>query len=276
MYLLTATSCRSYYRETKKYCDKTKIDSHNMKIQIINPNASVPMTQAIARAARRVAGVGTEILASGTASGPASIESAFDEALALPGLLHAVAQGRSQGVQGHVIACFGDPGLAAAREVADAPVLGIAQAAMHAASLLSERFSVVTTLQRTVSSAERLAGLYGFGRQCRGVHATGLPVLALEAAMADAAIYVKVRDVAQAALEKDGSGALVLGCAGMAPLCERLATDLRVPVVDGVGMAVKLAEALAGAGLFASKHGDNARPQVKPVTGVMAEFAWAD
>ena len=58
-----------------------------MQIQVINPNASAPMTEAIGQAARRVAGSGTHIVLAGTTSGPASIESAFDEALALPGLL---------------------------------------------------------------------------------------------------------------------------------------------------------------------------------------------
>lgn len=247
-----------------------------MQIQVINPNASMPMTEAIGQAARRVAGEGVRIVLTGTASGPASIESAFDEALAVPGLLQAVAEGRRMGVQAHVIACFGDPGLAAAREVADAPVLGIAQAAMHVASLLAPHFSVITTLQRTVSSAERLARLYGFGHQCRRVHATGLPVLALEAAVTDDRVFARVRSCAERAVEEDGSGALVLGCAGMAPLCERLSSALGLPVIDGVGVAVKLAEALLGAGLVASKHGDNARPQAKAVTGAMAAFALAD
>lgn len=247
-----------------------------MQIQVINPNASAPMTEAIGQAARRVAGSGTRIVLAGTTSGPASIEIAFDEALALPGLLQAVAQGRRLGVQAHVIACFGDPGLVAAREVADAPVLGIAQAAMHAASLLAPRFSVITTLQRTVSSAERLARLYGFEQQCRRVHATGLPVLALEAAASDEQVFERVRACAERAVMEDGCGALVLGCAGMAPLCERLSATLGLPVIDGVGVAVKLAEALAGAGLSPSKHGDSARPEPKPVTGAMAAFAWAD
>ena len=54
--------------------------------------------------------------------------------MSLPGLLAAVRQGEAEGVDGHVIACFGDPGLLAARELARGPVLGIAEAAMHAAS----------------------------------------------------------------------------------------------------------------------------------------------
>lgn len=247
-----------------------------MNIQIINPNASRAMTEAIGQAARRVAGPDTRIVLAGTPSGPASIESAFDEALALPGLLQAVASGRRAGVDAHVIACFGDPGLAAAREVADVPVLGIAQAALHAASLLAPHFSVITTLQRTVSATERLVRDYGFERQCRGIHPTGLPVLALEAAATDESVFARVRAGAEQVVQTDRCGALVLGCAGLAPLSKRLSQVLSLPVIDGVGLSIKLAEALVGAGLAPSKHGDAARPQAKAVTGAMAAFALAD
>ncbi|NED70576.1 Asp/Glu racemase, partial [Streptomyces sp. SID10244] len=54
---------------------------------------------------------------------------------------------------GYLIACFGDPGLDAAREAADAPVMGIAEAAMHLAAPLGRGFSIVTTLDRTIGRA---------------------------------------------------------------------------------------------------------------------------
>ncbi len=241
-------------------------------IQIVNPNTSAAMTAKLAAVARQVAAPGTEGRVRGSASGPESIESAFDEALALPGLLLAVAQGEREGAHGHVIACFGDPGLAAARELARGPVLGIAEAAMHAATLVAPTFSVVTTLERTVASAQRLVAHYGFERQCRRVRATGIPVLALEHAASDAALYARISAECERALAEDGSGAIVLGCAGMADLCQRLSDTLRVPVIDGVSVAIKLVEALVGAGLATSKRGDYAAPESKAVSGAMAAF----
>ncbi len=50
--------------------------------------------------------------------GPASIESHYDEALSVPGVLDEIAKGERDGVDGYVLACFGDPGLDAARELA--------------------------------------------------------------------------------------------------------------------------------------------------------------
>lgn len=55
-----------------------------------------------------------------------------------------------------IIACFGDPGLEAAREVLHGPVLGIAEAASHMASIRVSSFSVITTLSRTCRMTEHL------------------------------------------------------------------------------------------------------------------------
>src|SRR4051794_7753979 len=128
-----------------------------MRIMVINPNTTASMTDLIASSARAVAGPGTRLDAVTSAMGPASIESHYDEALSVPGILAAVAEGERDGVDGYVIACFGDPGLDAAREVAAGPVVGIAEAAMHAATLVGRGFSVVTTLDRTRGRAWELA-----------------------------------------------------------------------------------------------------------------------
>ncbi|HEY3048488.1 MAG TPA: aspartate/glutamate racemase family protein [Polaromonas sp.] len=243
-----------------------------MQIQLINPNTTVAMTEKMAVAARQVASAGTRILAVQSATGPASIESAVDEALALPGLLAQIQAGEAAGVDAHVIACFGDPGLRAAREVASAPVIGIAEAAMQLACLVSASFSVVTTLARTVPTAQRLLHDYGMTARCARVRATGIAVLELEAQTSDL-LRQKIGDECRLALAEDGVGAIVLGCAGMADLCTELTQALGVPVIDGVTAAVKLAEALVALRLRTSKRGDYAQPSIKPYAGVMAQFA---
>jgi len=131
-------------------------------IQLINPNTSLGMTEVMAATARQVAAPGTEIWAVCPEEGAPSIEGHFDEAIAAIGVLQQVKAGRAAGVDGHIIACFGDPGLLAARELAQAPVIGIAEAAMHMATLLATRFSIVTTLPRTLTIARHLLHQYGF------------------------------------------------------------------------------------------------------------------
>src|SRR5215475_15696437 len=115
-------------------------------INVINPNTTETMTALIAQAAQASAGLNTRIVGRTSTFGPASIEGHYDEALATIGMLKAVAAGDTEGAHAHVIACFGDPGLLAAREITTAPVLGIAEAAMRAASFVAIHFSVVTTL----------------------------------------------------------------------------------------------------------------------------------
>lgn len=127
-----------------------------MKIKVINPNTTASMTQKIEAAAQAVANAGTEIMASNPAMGPVSIESHYDEALSVVGLLEEIRKGEDIGVNGYVIACFGDPGILAARELARGPVLGIAEAAMHAASFIATGFSIVTTLSRTKAITQQL------------------------------------------------------------------------------------------------------------------------
>ena len=243
-----------------------------MKIKVINPNTTLSMTEKIGASARAAAAPGTQVLAVSPAMGPVSIEGHYDEAVSALGVLEEVRKGEQDGYEGYVIACFGDPGLLAAREVARGPVIGIAEAAMHAASFIATGFSVVTTLKRTCIIAEHLAHAYGMERFCRGIYGTDLPVLELERPNSDA--YRVVLAQCREALARDGSGAIVLGCAGMTDLCRGLSDELGVPVIDGVNVAVKLVELLVSLGLLTSKSGDFAYPLGKPFTGMLAGFAF--
>ncbi|MBS9402749.1 aspartate/glutamate racemase family protein [Halomonas sp. TRM85114] len=236
-----------------------------MHIRVINPNTTGSMTSTIAEAARRIASPGTHITATQPDSGPVSIESHFDEAISVVGMLEEVLAGEREGADAYVIACFGDPGLLAARELTRAPVIGIAEAAFHMATLISTRFSVVTTLGRTGIIAEHLLEQYGFGHHCRRVRAAEIPVLDLEE-NSDAAL-VRIVDECRRARDEDGIGAIVLGCGGMAELTDTISREVGLPVVEGVTAAVKLAEALVCLGLGTSKHGDLAFPRPKPFSG---------
>ena len=242
-----------------------------MKLQVINPNTSAAMTARIAEAARAVAAPGTEVLASQPSFGAPSIEGHHDDVWAAAGVCEQVSAGLALGAQAHVIACFGDPGLHGARELAAGPVIGIAEAAFHAASLVATHFSVVTTLERTCVIAEHLLHQYGFERRCRAVHATEIAVLELDEPGSQA--YARILAASRQALQQDRSGAIVLGCAGMADLCQRLQAELGVPVIDGVAAAVKFAETLVALGLGTSKRGDYARPLPKRYAGLASPWS---
>lgn len=245
-----------------------------MRIGIINPTTTRAFAERNEAAGSRIAAPGTSVVSLQPLSGPASIEGHYDEAIAVIGILECLKSDAAAACDGYVIACFGDPGLLAAREATDRPVVGIAEAAFHVAAMVATGFSVVTTLDRTAIIAEHILKLYGLEALCRRVRGTEIPVLDLEDS--DDEIAARIEAECRHALDEDRSGAIVLGCAGMADLAAALTVRLGVPVIDGVGAGVKMAEALVGLGVRTSKRGDLASPRPKPVAGTVAHLAWSE
>jgi allantoin racemase len=241
-----------------------------MRILVVNPNTTAAMTEKIGRAARAVAASGTEIIAVNPTDGPVSIEGYYDEAFSVPGLLAEIAKGEASGVSAHIIACFDDTGLEAARSLASAPVVGIGEAAFHLASMLGHRFAVVTTLSRSIAAIETNLLKYGLASRCAKVRACEVPVLALDDPASNASAQISAE--IERAKREDNAEVIVLGCAGMADLAARLSAQHGLPVVDGVASAVKLAEALGALGLKTSKVRAYAAPLPKTYLGSQAPF----
>jgi allantoin racemase len=242
-----------------------------MRILIVNPNTTAAMTEKIRAAARAVAAPGTEIIAVNPADGPVSIEGYYDEVFSVPGLLAEIAKGEASNVSAHIIACFDDTGLEAARSLASAPVIGIGEAAFHLASLVAHRFAVVTTLSRSIPAIETNLVKYGLASRCAKVRACEVPVLALDDPASNASAQISAE--IERARREDRAEAIVLGCAGMAELAARLTEQHGLPVIDGVASAVKLAEACGVLGLKTSKTGAYATPLSKTYLGAFAAFA---
>lgn len=234
-----------------------------MRILVVNPNTTASMTTLIGECARASVGPGVVVDAIDPGAGPVSLESHYDEAIAVPHLLN-VLEREGAAYDGFVIACFGDPGLHAAREILTGPVVGIAEAAMRTAAYLSRRFSVVTTLPRVIAHTWSIARDYGVADLVGGIHACRIPVVDLET---DPVAYATILAACRRALAEDRSEAIVLGCAGMADLCARLSKELGVPVVDGVAAATAEVEKLVRLGLATSKHGEYAAPPMKEIRG---------
>lgn len=227
-----------------------------MRILVVNPNTTASMTEKIGAAARRVASSGTEITAVNSANGPASIEGFYDEALSLAGMLAVIRT--TPDFDAVVIACFDDTGLDAARCLTAKPVIGIGEAAYHMAAMLSNKFSVVTTLGRSVPALEHNLHRYGLMARCARVRASEVAVLELEHPGSDACARISA-EIGRAVAE-DRAEAIVLGCAGMADLAEALAQEHGLPVLDGVTCAIGLAEAMVKLRLSTSRIGGYSPP----------------
>ncbi len=227
-----------------------------MRVLVVNPNTTASMTDKIGAAARRVASPGTEIVAVNPAIGPASIEGFYDEAMSLAGMLEVIRT--AQGYDAVVIACFDDTGLDAARCLTDKPVVGIGEAAYHYASMIANKFSVVTTLARSVPALEHNLHRYGLIARCAKVRSSEVAVLELEQPGSDACARISA-EIGRAVAE-DRAEAIVLGCAGMADLADTLSREHQLPVLDGVSCAVGLVESMVRLRIFTSRLGGYSPP----------------
>lgn len=232
-----------------------------MKLAIINPNSTESMTLKCKEVALKFKNSDTEIWASNPTDSPKSIEGHYDEVRSLNGLMEEILKAKEWGADAYVIACFDDPGLNAARELVDGPVIGICEAAMHMTSILASSFSVVTTLNRSVPIIEELSHKYGMNKFCKKVRAADIPVLALEDGTCN--VIEKIENEILKAVKEDNCEAIILGCAGMADLTIELSKRCNIPVVDGVLCAIKMAESLVGAKLLTSKINSYSYPIVK-------------
>jgi allantoin racemase len=243
-----------------------------MQIKIINPNTTQAFTERSLALGRAVAAPGTTISAGQPDQGTPSVECHIEEAIATLGIVEQVLEGERDGVDGYVIACFGDTGLDAAREAAAGPVVGMTEAALYAAAMIAPVFSIVTLPSRTRIFAERVVWLAGLERRCPNIRAIDIDVLDCEDETGE--VFDAFVAEARLAIRDDRAEAIILGCAGLSLLVAPLREALGVPVIEGVSVAVKLVEGLVTLGLATSKTGGLAYPPAKVWTGAAGDFVF--
>ncbi|MFP5312037.1 MAG: aspartate/glutamate racemase family protein, partial [Actinomycetes bacterium] len=214
--------------------------------------------------ARTAAGPNTEIVGITPRFGADSCEGNFESYLAAIAVMDAVLA-YPEPFDAVVQAGYGEHGREGLQELLDVPVVDITEAAASTAMFLGHKYSVVTTLDRTVPLIEDRLKLAGLEARCASVRASGLGVLELEESPERA--VEAILDQAKQAVETDKAEVIVLGCGGMSGLDEQIRTRLGVPVVDGVTAAVAIAESLVRLGLSTSKVRTYAAPRPKMVTG---------
>jgi allantoin racemase len=197
--------------------------------------------------------------------GPASIESFYDEILSATFITEEAKRAEQEGCDGVFITCFGDPGVESSREVVDIPVVGGFQPAALTASLLCDRWSVVTVLERLRPMVRHNARKLGLMENLASVRAVDIPVLSLE----DSGLLKdRLLEQAELAVREDGAEAVVLGCTGMLGLAQSLMKeladkDLPAPVVDPTAAAIGYLQLLIRGGLTHSKRAYPYPPEKK-------------
>ncbi|MCU1476288.1 MAG: Hydantoin racemase [Subtercola sp.] len=232
-----------------------------MRIAIVNPNTISSMTDAVVGFAAPSARPETELVGITPTSGALSIESHIDEVHGAASVLTEVlrledgpADARPDA---YVIACFGDTGLAGAREAATGPVVGMTEAALVTAALIAHRFTIITMPARTIEQSDRVVRTLGLGHRAT-VRAVDEPVS--EVTHGSLHLLDLFVEEGRRAISDDRAEAIILGCAGLADLVEPLSAALGVPVIEGVAAGVSIAEGLLAQGLSTSRHSTWAQP----------------
>jgi len=185
--------------------------------------------------------------------GPLSIESHAEEMLCVGPMMAAV-DARPTPPDAVIIGCFGDPGLAAMREVLDCPVVGPFEASFHLAAQLGARVGIVTILDSVVPVLDGLVRAMGLSLRYAGATAVDVPVLELKAEATTLA--ERVASVARPLVLQHAADVLLLGCMSMSflPVAERVSQLCGVPVVNPAHCALKTAEALLSQRLAQSRR----------------------
>ena len=212
-----------------------------MRLLLVNPNMSTAMTETMATIARDVVGPEHETIARTADRGFPYIASRAEAQIAGGIVLEMIADNLS-GIDAAIVAAFGDPGLRAARELFDLPVIGMAESALMSAAMLGERFSVVTfspAMRRWYLDCVRDSGLM---ERCAGVRTP--QDHPRNVADVGTALRAELVSLARSAVEQDDADVVVLGGAPLAGLAKEIAADVPAVVVDPITAAVAQAMAM--------------------------------
>jgi allantoin racemase len=214
-----------------------------MRLLVVNSNTTASVTARIGACARAAASPGTEVTAVSAPFGLPLIVTRADWLVAGPATLAALAARRGS-FDAAVVACFGDPGLDAAKELLDVPVLGISEAAFHAACMLGRRFGIVSFTAALRPMFEDVLAHHGLAARCAGFR-VGPPFAGDPGRVAEERRELLV-ELCRLSVEQDGAEAVILAGGPLAGIAPALAPHVPVPLVDGTAAAVRLAEAMVG------------------------------
>ena len=231
------------------------------RLLLINPNISDSVSDLIRAEAERSASPGTEVEVLTAPFGVAYIETRFEAMLGA----YAAAQVSAEHCERYdavVVAAFGDPGLAALREVLPVPVTGMTEAALASAHLLGHRISIIAISQRIQAWYREVVTSYGLAPRLASIRALDRPLASIGGVQDEHAQALQA--LAERAVDEDGAEVIVLAGAPLAGLARSLQGRLPVPAVDGVSSAVRHAESLAALKPGVARRGSFAPPPAKP------------
>ena len=185
--------------------------------------------------------------------GPGSIETEYDEAIAIPNVVRSIIKAEKNGFDVAIISCFSDPGLDACREKVKIPVIGSGENAMLLASQLGNNFSILSPLETNIANFNKKILSMGLEKKYCSTRAIGMSVLDL--ATDKKKTLKKLTAVASKTIKEDNADVLILGCMSMAfhDITLEIQNVLNIPVINPVKASLLFAESIVKMGISHSK-----------------------
>jgi allantoin racemase len=169
-------------------------------------------------------------------------ENAVGHAMAIPGIVHAILTYQHE-YDAVLIGCFGDPGLTAARAVAEIPVIGPAEASFILVRLTARRFGVVAIGDGDMLGLEMYLSAPTPESRCVGVEMIDMPI---------GEVFDDISRTTERLLSAGrrlcacGAEAIILGCMsfGFHPFADELRTTLSIGVIDPLHASIAALQAV--------------------------------
>ncbi len=236
-----------------------------MRILLLNPNTTPAITDRLYQAAVEVIAPGTELVPLTAPRGVPYIATRAEAQIGGAVALEMLAE-EHRNVDAAIIAAFGDPGLLAAREIFDIPVIGMAEAAMLAACMLGRSFAIVTFASALGPWYRECVEMHGLSGRCAGIRMLDGAFRSISDVQEEKEVLlVELANRAVAELEAD---VVILAGAPLAGLARKVKSRISVPVIDQVQAAVKFAESILALGTNKGIAGTFRRPAAKSTIGL--------
>jgi allantoin racemase len=236
-----------------------------VRLLLLNPNTSAAMTVRMEREAPAALAPDVALTALTATQGLPYIASRAEAQVAGAAVLETLAEHQAR-FDAAVIAAFGDPGLIAARELFDLPIVGMAEAAMLTACQLGQRFGIVTFSGTLLPWYEDAVALAGLSARCACIRAVSAAFRSVTEVQHE--LEAEIVDLANRAVAENGADAVILAGAPLTGLAARIADAVPVPLVDPLAAALGQAQALVRLGTRPPRAGRFARPPAKPAPGL--------
>ena len=241
-----------------------------MRLLLINPNTTEGLTDRLMASAQAVLAPGTRLDAVTAPRGVPYISTRTEAVIGGLSVLETLAE-RHRDYDGAIVAAFGDPGLGAARELFDIPVVGLAEAGMLTACMLGGKFSIVTFASALGPWYDECLRWNRLEQRCASIRTLDQAFRSITEVQEEKCDLLC--DLALQAVQEDGADVIVLAGAPLAGLAQIVRNRLPVPVVDCPQAAVKQLEALVALNPAPATAGSFRRPAAKPSVGLGALLA---